>query len=109
MDLITLYRLVIDHFGPKAAFAEIESGRGVVNVVLYETFKFTCNVKDQHGSFAGGVLLPTDYFMDVFFGVQLSPNSDEASIKANLDIVDEWCRLQLPDKFLERYEASYLS
>ena len=47
--------------------------------------------------------------MGKFFGVHLSPNSDDASIKANLDIVDEWCRLQLPDKFLERYDASYLS
>ena len=54
MDLIALYRLVTDHFGSKAAHSEIESGRGVVNVVLYETFIFTCNVNDQHGGFATG-------------------------------------------------------
>ena len=109
MDLIALYRLVTDHFGSKAAYSEIESGRGVVNVVLYETFIFTCNVNDQHGGFAGGIVLPTDYFMDKFFGVQLSANSDEASIIGNLDVVDDWCRAQLTDRFLDRYEASQRS
>lgn len=47
------------------------------------------------------------YVIDpTFFGEDLSLNSDRESILANLRMIDEWCRLRLPDKFLERYEAA---
>jgi hypothetical protein len=41
-----------------------------------------------------------------FFGRGVSLNSDKESILTSLQIVDEWCRLHLPEKFLERYDAA---
>ena len=39
--------------------------------------------------------------------MKCSLNSDEESIKQSLHIVDDYCRLRLPDKFLEAYDKAY--
>ena len=33
-------------------------------------------------------------------------NADEKSVRESLALVDEYCRLRLPDKYLEAFESS---
>ncbi|MFW8745141.1 hypothetical protein [Mesorhizobium japonicum] len=73
---------------------------------LYESFRFTCGLDESHGRFTGGIRLGPEEYLTTFLGRQLSLNDDRGSIVANLEMVDEWCRLHLPDKFLERYDAA---
>lgn len=43
-----------------------------------------------------------------FLGERCSLNSDEQSIKKSLQIIDDYCRLRLPDKFLDAYYKAYV-
>jgi hypothetical protein len=47
-----------------------------------------------------------DEFLAIFFDRFLSLNTDRDSVISSLQIVDDWCRLHPPDKFLERYESA---
>ena len=43
-----------------------------------------------------------------FLGKICSLNSDAESIKESLQIIDNYCRLRLPDKFLDAYYKAYV-
>ena len=43
-----------------------------------------------------------------FLGKRCSLNSDVQSIKKSLQIIDDYCRLRLPDKFLDAYYKAYV-
>lgn len=42
-----------------------------------------------------------------FLGNHCSLNSDRKSIEDSLKIIDDYCRLRLPDKFLDAYYKAY--
>jgi len=49
-----------------------------------------------------------DEVITEFLGKSCSLNSDEESIKQSLQMIDDYCRLRLPDKFLEAYYQAYV-
>jgi hypothetical protein len=100
------FDLVRDHFGDKVLDEMVDTSARTYWDTLYESFRFTCGLDDQYGRFTGGIAAGGDEFFTTFFGQSLSQNDDRDSILANLRLVDEWCRLRLPDKFLARYEAA---
>ena len=108
MEIEKLYRLVRSHYGAKATILAMNSEQLTVSCILFETFHFRCNIRDKRGVFVGGILLPGDVLMSGFFGEELSREVDEDSIRASLDVVERWCRLQLSDKFLEEYDGARL-
>jgi hypothetical protein len=109
MNSDDFYDLVADFFGPRATQLAYVEPPIVVTCTLYESFRFTCGLDGEHGEFGAGVLFAPDHYFTTFFGEDLSLNSDRESILASLRLVDEWCRLRLPDKFLERYDAALAS
>lgn len=47
--------------------------------------------------------------MPIFLGREISLNNDEKSIRESLKIIDDYCRLRLPDKFLLEYHRAYVT
>ena len=70
-----------------------------VKALLYESFLLHCGLEryEQFYASLGEGLGATSRFL----GQRCSPAGDEASIRKSLDLIDCWCRLRLPDKFLE--------
>lgn len=104
MDIDKLYDLVEDFFGYKCNMRGINVEKKEVSCILYDSFFLECNINDQYGRFGAGICYGEQkYTITNFLGERCSLNSDEKSIKESLQIIDDYCRLRLPDKFLEAY------
>lgn len=87
----------------------MNSEKREVGGILYDSFFLTCNTNDQYGRFGAGIYLGEQkYTITEFLGKTCSLNSDEKSIKESLQIIDDYCRLRLPDKFLDAYYRAYV-
>lgn len=108
MDLKKLLQILENHFGKKARHYSLDTELNQIKCVLYDSFVFKCQIDKRYGTFGGGIVLEDhESILINFFGKKLSLNSDELSIKSNLDIIDHYCRLRLPNKFIEMYNQSY--
>lgn len=68
-----------------------------------------CSLDDQYGRFGAGLILGDEGgVLTDFLGKTCSLNGDEKSIKESLQIIDDYCRLRLPDKFLDAYYKAYV-
>ncbi len=106
MQVAEFFDLVDDYFGPRAINKGFAQSTTEFTATLYETFRLTCSLGGEHGEFGAGIETASGRYLGTFFNERLSLNSDPESILKSLGIIDEWCRLHLPDKFLERYEAA---
>jgi len=106
MNSKEFHDLVDGFFGPKATQTSYARARMVYTCTLYETFRFTCGLDGEHGEFSAGIEWAPEKYLTTFLGQHLSLNRDRESVLESLRLVDEWCRLHLPDKFLERYEEA---
>ena len=108
MNVDELYDLVEDFFGYKAKMRYINSATKEVAWVLYDSFLLKCNLDDQYGRFGAGLEVGKEGVITEFLGKSCSLNSDVESIKKSLQIIDDYCRLRLPDKFLDSYYKAYV-
>lgn len=103
-----LYDLVKSFYGYKIRMLYENSETNEVLGVLYDSFFLKCNTNDRYGRFGAGICYgEQSYTITEFLGKRCSLNSDEESIKKSLQIIDDYCRLRLPDKFLEAYYKAY--
>ncbi|MFD1739553.1 hypothetical protein ACFSCX_24020 [Bacillus salitolerans] len=109
MDIRDLLKIIESFFGKKAKQYMIESEKREISCLLYDSFQFKCGFEGQYGNFNGGIIVGDSYVVTKFFGEFLSLNNDEESIIKSLEKVDQYCRLRLPDKFLNAYEEAYLT
>lgn len=110
MDINKLYDLVECYFGYKADMLYLDPEKKEVACMLYNSFLFKCNLNDQYGRFGGGIVLGNqEATITEFLGKRCSLDSDEKSIMESLQIVDDYCRLRLPDKFLQEYYKAYIA
>lgn len=109
MDTKELYLLVEKFFGYKIKMRYMNSEKKEVGGILYDSFFLLCNINDQYGRFGAGICFGEQkYVITEFLGKTCSLNSDEKSIRESLKIIDEYCRLRLPDKFLNAYYKAYV-
>ena len=109
MNIKELYKLVKDFFGYKANMRYLNSKTNKVACILYDSFWLECSLDDQYGRFGAGIVLGNgEGVLTDFLGKRCSLNSDEESIKSSLQIIDDYCRLRLPDKFLDAYYKAYV-
>lgn len=106
VTLNELYYLVLEFFGDRVSKPYINSERQEMTCILYDSFVFKCEIDNRYGTFGGGILLDSSHVVTRFFGEQISLNSDKISILNSLKIIDDYCRLRLPDKFLEKYDRN---
>lgn len=76
--------------------------------ILYDSFFLKCSLDDQYGTFGAGLEIGKEGVITDFLGKRCSLNSDAESIKKSLQIIDDYCRLRLPDKFLDAYYKIYV-
>ena len=107
MDINALYNLVENFFGYKAKMRELHSVKKEVTCLLYDSFLLVCSLDDRYGMFGAGLVIGKDEVITEFLGKSCSLNGDEESIKQSLQMSDDYCRLRLPDKFLEAYYQAY--
>lgn len=106
MDVNKLYDLVENFYGYKIKMRYQNSAENEVGGILYDSFLLKCDTNDRYGRF-GAAICFGDYIITEFLGKRCSLNSDEESIKESLQIIDDYCRLRLPDKFLNAYDKAY--
>ena len=105
-----LYLLVENVYGYKVKMQYINSEKNEVGGVLYDSFFIKCDTNDEYGRFGAGICFGEQkYTITEFLGKRCSLNSDKESIKESLQIIDDYCRLRLPDKFLDAYYKAYVT
>ena len=109
MSTEQLYRLVEDFFGYKCHMRGLDSEKKKVFCVLYDSFWLECDLDDRYGMFGIGIKIGKEEMITEFLGESCFLNSDKKSIKESLRIVDNYCRLRLPDKFLDAYYEAYVT
>jgi len=109
MELKQLYLLIEDFYGYKCKMRGINSKEREVYCILYDSFWLKCSLNDQYGRFGAGLEVGKDGIITEFLGRHCSLNSDEQSIKESLQHIDDYCRLRLPDKFLDAYYDAYVT
>lgn len=77
-----------------------------VTGVLYDAFVFTIGFDIDRGTLGAGILIEGGRVMTAPFGRRFTLNPDDRSIEGTLAQMDEWARLRLPDKYLDRFEAA---
>lgn len=107
MTVKELYLLIEDYYGYRIRMLGIDSQKKEVFGVLYDSFLLRCDLNDRYERFGAGIEIANGVMQSVFLGKTLSLNNDESSIKKNLDIIDEYCRLRLPEEFLDSYKEAY--
>ena len=93
--------------GYKVKVMYIDSIKREVVFMMYDSFLFKCQLDERYNSFGCGLQFSDGTISTNFLGREISLNSDEKSIKESLKIIDDYCRLRLPDKFLEEYDRAY--
>lgn len=107
MDVKELYKLIHKYYGYKARMRYINSEQKRVYFFLYDSFSIVCDISDRYGMFGVGIQMADGQMLTHFLGKSCSLNSDPASIKRSLQIIDDYCRMRLPDKYLEEYDKAY--
>ena len=106
--IIKTWKLLEKNFGGyKAKMISLNSETKEVVCLLYDSFLLKCGLEEQHGRFEAGIEIGNHHVITEFLGKTCSMNSDVESIIASLQIIEEYCRLRLPDKFLDAYEKAY--
>ena len=108
MDVYKLYNFIKDFFGYKCNMVGINSEKKEVKCILYDSFWLVCSLDDRYGRFGAGIEVGNEGVIGVFLGKTCSLNSDETSIRESLQVIDDYCRLRLPDKFLDAYYRAYV-
>ncbi len=107
MDIKELYRVIQNYYGYKAHMRFINTEDKKVWFFLYDAFSVVCDVGGRYGTFGAGIEMPNGQLMTEFLGKECSLNGDEESIRKSLKIIDDYCRMRLPDKYIEAYENAY--
>jgi hypothetical protein len=107
MSMDELYELVLEFFGYKVNPISLNDKNQEIECILYDSLAFRCGFDDQYGSFDGVIYVGPKQTVSEPLAHSLFTDSNEESIRKKLQIVDDYCRLRLPDKFLEAYDRAY--
>lgn len=108
MDAKELYIFIENYYGYKVNMRYINSETMEVGAILYDSFYIKCFLKHDEKIFNAGISYgESESLITEFLGKKCLTGCDKQSIKASLQIIDDYCRLRLPDKFLEAYYQAY--
>src|SRR5699024_6112080 len=99
-----IYFLTLDYYEYKLTNPMLNSEKGEISFVLYDSFTFTLSVEKRYGIFGAGLVLNSNQILLELLGEPLAVNNDKDSIMQTLAKMDNYCRLRLTDKFLAAYD-----
>ncbi len=108
MDRDEFYQLVEDFYGSKSYTKSKRSDIIEIQCTLYDSFFLVCGI-DEDGTFRAGMEIGDTEMLERFLGKRCSTRSDAESIKESLQLIDDYCCLRLPSKYLDEYEKVYAS
>lgn len=104
-DLNQLMRNINDFFGHKAINTTVLIDEKSLKYILYESFDWLFNLEERYGTFGASLAMGNGYIgISKLLGKELSLDNNEESIKYNLEIIDQYCRLRLPNKFIDELD-----
>lgn len=90
-----------DYFADKAKRLSINIESKTIQYLLYNSFEVKIQTGERYGDFGAGIVIGSIILgPEILPGRQIKMDSSKASILDNLKLIDEYCRLRLPDKFL---------
>ncbi len=105
-DLRNLKRIIENYLGYKVKNTAIDVDRKSLFYFCYDSFELKFSLGERYGEFGASMAMGNGYVgLASILGKRLSLNSDEKSVIENLRIIDEYCRLRLPDKYLEEFDT----
>lgn len=104
LDIMEIYHLIIEFFGNKVDVIGVIESRQEIECILYSSFVLKCGIEDRYKMFECGIMLEEKYAIRNILGESPSLNNDRDSIIKSLKLMDKYCRLRLPDKFLDEYD-----
>lgn len=110
MDKLTIkdvYYLAIDYYNHKISSPTVNSKEGSFEFVLYESFVFGMSIDERYGVFGAALSLSNKHISLKLLGEEIAINNDRNEILKSFKKIDTYCRLRLPDKFLEAYDKAY--
>jgi len=103
LTYIQLLTLAKEFFENKGRIFSISQDKQEINCVLYGSFIFRCGLEKPHNNFKGSIIISNEYVETEFFGEKISLNNTREDIIKNFELVDKYCQLRLPDKYLEEF------
>lgn len=108
MDAGKLCDLVDDYYGYKVDMTYVNLKSEVVGI-LYDSFYIRCFLDEEQKTFNAGISFgESELLITELLGKRCLTGCDEESIKKSLQIIDDYCRLRLPDKYLDAYYQAYV-
>ncbi|MCH5268103.1 MAG: hypothetical protein J1E62_07140 [Lachnospiraceae bacterium] len=108
MEVIELYKLIKEFYGYKCRMIGINTESNQIECFLYDSFIMKCYIDNRSESFTAGIDMGGEILTDLL-GRQCSSANNIKAIQECLRIIDDYCRLRLPDKYLDAYDEVYLS
>ena len=109
MNSKEIYMLVENFFGYKIKMLYLNSETNEVGGIMYDSFLIKCLCDNKKDSFQLGIYYGNSTLvLTKLLGENCSCKIDEKKIKKKLQVVDDYCRLRLPDKFLDAYYKAYV-
>lgn len=103
LDFWTLYNLVEEFFQGKGEIVSITQSEQTINCLLYGAFVFKCGIEMPRNNYFSAISIDSQFYVRNLFGKEISLNNNKGDIIKNLELVDKYCQLRLPDKYLEEY------
>ncbi|GAB3128544.1 hypothetical protein [Glaciibacter psychrotolerans] len=113
-DLFDLSQKALSYFGPKALFCgdhlpddATEGDEGYAQFLLYNSYAFGFGFMDPPYTSLAFFLIATDRITttQILGKDLLFTENQEKDVQNAFRVMDEYCRLRLPDKFLQVYDA----
>lgn len=93
------------YFSYKLTFYCLNYDSKTIECILYDSFYFELSIGDRYGVFGVAIGMGnTMHSLTKVMGQPITLDSDKEAIRSNLDKIDSYCRLRLPDKFLSEFD-----
>ncbi|WP_017471443.1 hypothetical protein [Amphibacillus jilinensis] len=102
-----LYVILQNYFGYKFTSPKINVEKEELSFVLYDTFVIKCIIEERTHTIGMGIIVNSEHKVLNVFGERLIIDNDREQLNIYLGKLDNYCKLKLPDKFLEAFEEAY--
>lgn len=104
-DLKKLCNVIEKFYKHKAKLEYTDLNKRELHFVLYQSFKVVFGLDERYNTFGAGIFIGPDCCVSHnILGERVSLNSDKESVIKSLGVIDEYCQLRLPDKFLIEFD-----
>lgn len=109
MNSKEIYMLVENFLGYKIKMLYLNSETNEVGGIMYDSFLIKCLCDNKKNTFQVGINYGnSSQILSTLLGENCICIINEKEIKKKLQVVDDYCRLRLPDRFLDAYYKAYV-